>query len=80
MWRGRVGTFRPLSSSSDPAMRVIGERGMEAAEEGLERALKAERAAAVQDGSRPPCISAAIHVALSQPSGQPYPASCMLFT
>jgi hypothetical protein len=47
MWRGWVETFRPLTSDPDPAIRLIGDAGARAAEEGLQQALKAERAEAV---------------------------------
>lgn len=47
MWRRWVDTFQPLTSSPDPSMRLIGDAAVEAAEEGLQRALSAERAEAV---------------------------------
>jgi hypothetical protein len=39
--------FRPLTSNADPAIRLIGDAGMEAMEEELRRALKKEREEAV---------------------------------
>lgn len=47
MWRKWVEIFRPLTSNPDSAIRLIGDAGVEGAEEGLQRALKAERAEAV---------------------------------
>lgn len=47
MWRRWVETFRPLTSNPDFAIRLIGDAGVEGAEEGVQRALKSERAEAV---------------------------------
>lgn len=47
MWRRWTETFRPLTSNPDPGIRLIGDAGIKATDEGLQRALKSEREEAV---------------------------------